>query len=143
MTQAAIEGSIEMADVSCAHCAKSWDTKYLRREMSWFECVDCGARIVKFRDGTWQNQLFPWQGSAGNCTHPLGGDLHWNDSHSAGVPSLIAESSDPEAWFEVVVADLGCPECGLHEGKQLSGPGSVGWIRRLWRLGRQVGKAMR
>jgi hypothetical protein len=49
--------------------------------------------------------------------------LHWNNSHSAVVPDEIAASSDPEAWLEVVLSDLGCPECGIHEG---SPPPSVG-----------------
>jgi hypothetical protein len=113
-----------MADVTCARCGKPWDAKYLRHEMGWFECVDCSARIVRFRDRSWQDKHSPWQGSPGNCTHPLGGTLHWNDSHSAGVPAEIADSIDPEAWFEVVIADLGCPECGVHDGRPRPSIGS-------------------
>lgn len=108
-----------MTDVTCARCGKSWDAHYLRHEMGWFKCVDCGARIVKFGDGSWQDKHSPWHGSPGNCTHPLGGKVHWNDSHSAGVPDEIAGSCDPEAWLEVVLADLGCPPCGVHDGRPL------------------------
>ncbi|GAB3943833.1 hypothetical protein GCM10029976_067030 [Kribbella albertanoniae] len=123
-----------MAEISCAHCRKTWDTHYLRHEMGWFKCVDCGAPITKFRDGSWQDNRFPWQGSPGNCTHPLGGELHWNITHRAGVPDEIADSLDPEAWFEAVVADLGCPECGVHGG----GPAP-----RMWTLMRWVRSSMR
>lgn len=131
-----------MADVSCAHCGKSWDSKHLRGEMAWFECVDCGTRIGRFKDGTWQDERSPWQGSPGNCTHPLGGELRWNDSHGAGVPELIAASSDPEAWFEAVIADLGCPECGLHDGRPIPKSVAVTWISWLrWRIGKLTSRA--
>lgn len=116
---------VRMADVTCARCGKPWDAQYLRYEMGWFECVDCSARIVKFRDGSWQDKRSPWQGSPGNCTHPLGGKLNWNDSYGAGVPDEIADSSDPEVWFEVVIADLGCPECGVHRRNPAPNVGSA------------------
>ncbi|GAA3137992.1 DNA-directed RNA polymerase subunit RPC12/RpoP [Kribbella aluminosa] len=126
-----------MAEVSCARCGKPWDAKYLRGQMAWYECVDCGAHIEKFKDGSWQDERSPWHGSPANCAHPLGGHLRWNDRHSAGVPDLIVDSLDPAAWLEAVLADLGCPECGLHDGRPL--PKSVARTWRSW-LRRKIGK---
>lgn len=103
-----------MADVTCARCDKTWDAQHLQHEMGRLKCVDCGASIVKFSDGSWQDKRSPWQGSPGNCTHPLGGEMHWDDTHSAGVPAEIAGTTDPQAWFKIVIAGRGCPECGVR-----------------------------
>ncbi|MEV8372996.1 hypothetical protein AB0P21_09680 [Kribbella sp. NPDC056861] len=102
-----------MADVTCAHCGEPWDAHHLRHDMSWYQCQDCKRTVVKHTDGSWQTKGRPWEGSPGNCTHPLGGVLHWDDSYAEGTPDEVAASTDPQAWFTVVIAGRGCPDCGV------------------------------
>ncbi|GAB3952493.1 hypothetical protein GCM10029976_090800 [Kribbella albertanoniae] len=100
-----------MADVNCAHCGEPWEGHYLRHDLIWTECVDCGENIVKFSDGSWQLKGQPWHGSKGNCQHTRGGRRVCSDDHGP-VPASIENSEDVQAWFHLVVAGRGCPNCG-------------------------------